>query len=80
MRRYLDTKDSKSTSNLKTHAIKCWGENLVKEGLAARDRDMVKEALLRSEMKDGRITAIFKRAPGSVVTFSLAELSYTETR
>ncbi|PPQ84145.1 hypothetical protein CVT24_002213 [Panaeolus cyanescens] len=80
VRRYVDTANAKSTSNLKIHAVKCWGPDLVRRGLAQESRQAVKEGLANVKMKDGKLTAVFKRAPGAVVSYLLVELSYTETR
>ena len=37
VRRYLDKQDKSSTSNLKTHAISCWGEEAVRLVLAGKE-------------------------------------------
>ena len=38
VRRYLDTGDAKSTSNLRKHAKICWGEEAVTVADKTRDR------------------------------------------
>ena len=37
VRRYLDTGDTKSTSGLRRHAIKCWGGEVVKSADGTKD-------------------------------------------
>ncbi|KAH9926053.1 uncharacterized protein B0H18DRAFT_876712, partial [Fomitopsis serialis] len=37
VRRYQDSKDKSSTSNLKTHAIGCWGQAAVEDALSGKE-------------------------------------------
>jgi len=58
VRRYLDTSDAKSTSNLCKHAKVCWGEEEVATADKTRDANTAREALKKS--RDGSITEAFE--------------------
>ncbi|KZV80206.1 hypothetical protein EXIGLDRAFT_630613 [Exidia glandulosa HHB12029] len=70
VRRFLDTRDRSSTSNLRTHAIGCFGHDTVKKTLG--------ETI--GHMRDGSITASFERAGKGKVTFSHKLMTKTESR
>src|SRR5258707_15863287 len=57
VRRYLDTKDKASTKSLRAHAIKCWGQEIVKKSEEARNIASAREVLKGAELHDGSITA-----------------------
>jgi hypothetical protein len=80
VRRYLNTADATSTSNLRWHAKSCWGEGTV---AAAGDTHNVREArgvLAKSILRDGSITAAFERAGKAKVTYSHRQHTKTESR
>jgi hypothetical protein len=78
VRRYLDTSDAKSTSNLRKHAKICWGEEPVAAADATKDVHAAREAL--GKFKDSSITAAFKRVAKSKVTYSYRQHTTSETR
>lgn len=82
VRRYIDTKDEKSTSNLKGHAENCWGKEIVSKAIAANlDVGSTRESLEGARLKDGSLEAVFKRVDGKApVTFSHRQHTYKETR
>ncbi|KAH6868960.1 hypothetical protein BKA70DRAFT_1132220 [Coprinopsis sp. MPI-PUGE-AT-0042] len=80
VKRFLDTKDSSSTSNLRKHAIGCWGKELLQEAEAAATVELAREGLAKAEMRDGRLTTVFERQGKGPVTFSTMPLTYKETR
>jgi len=81
VRRYLDTGDAKSTSNLRKHAKICWGEEAVAAADSTRDVNAAREALGKMKNVDGSITAVFKRiAKGGKVTYSHRQHTKTEAR
>jgi hypothetical protein len=80
VRRYLDTTDAKSTSNLRKHAKVCWGEEAVAAVDQTRDVLTAREALERMKMKDGSILEAFQRVAKSRVTYSHRQHTTTETR
>ena len=59
VRRYLDTTDAKSTSNLCKYAKICWGEEPVAAADTTKDVHAAREAL--NKYKDSSITAAFQR-------------------
>lgn len=81
VRRYLDKKDDTSTKNMKTHAVRCWGEELVKNAVAlGKDWDGIRAGLQNAQMKDGRLTAVFQRTGKGKVTYSDRPHTYKEAR
>jgi len=82
VRRYLDTADGKSTSNLRRHAKICWGENIVAAADAARQHGAAREIVEKSlKMPDRSITAMFELVKGTgKVTYSYKQHTRTESR
>ena len=77
VRRYLDTSDAKSTSNLRKHARVCWGEETVAAADQMRDINAAHDALGKS--KDGSITKAFEHLTKTNVTYSHRQHTTTET-
>jgi hypothetical protein len=79
IRRYIDTGNISSTSNLHRHAIRCWGD----EAVAAADKTctakVVREALSNREV-NGSITAAFERVGKGKVTYSTRQHTKLEAR
>lgn len=80
VRRYLDTGDSKSTSSLRRHAIKCWGYEIVSQANNAVDLGVARDAVKEAELKDGSITAVFERAGKGKLTYSHRPHTNAQTR
>lgn len=78
VRRFLDTGDAKSTSNLRRHAIKCWGEENV-DAARGRPVDEIREAT-KGVSPSGSITAAFERKGKGKVSYSHRQHTRTETR
>ena len=80
VRRYLDTGDAKSTSNLRKHAKACWGEDVVAAADATRDLRAAWDAV--SKMSGNMsIADVFERAPGKgTVTYSHRQHTSAEVR
>ena len=70
VRRYLDTGDSKSTSSLRRHAIKCWGPEIVSQADKANDLGIARDTVKDAELKDGSITAVFERTGKGKISYS----------
>ncbi|KAI1793035.1 hypothetical protein LXA43DRAFT_886392, partial [Ganoderma leucocontextum] len=79
VRRYLDTKDHSSTSNLRAHAVKCWGPETVEAAKEAANVGEVREKIVGSILKTGSITAHFERKGGQV-SYSARQHTRAETR
>jgi hypothetical protein len=82
VRRYLDTADGKSTSNLRRHAKVCWGEEAVAGADAAKLHGAAREIVEKSlRMQNGSITAMFERVKGDgKVTYSHKQHTKTGAR
>ncbi|KAL1740724.1 hypothetical protein HDZ31DRAFT_46927, partial [Schizophyllum fasciatum] len=80
VRRYLDTSDRVSTSNLQNHAISCWGKAAVE---AAKMRGSAKEArdsVTTPVKRDGDIKLAFERKGKGKITYSTRPHTKTETK
>jgi hypothetical protein len=80
VRRYLDTGDAKSTSNLRKHAKICWGEEAIAAADNTKDARAAREALGKLKSVNGSITAAFKRVAKSKVTYKHTQHTTTEAR
>lgn len=78
IRRYLDTKDVGSTSNMHKHAKLCWGEETVQAANTVKSATEAREVLAKS--KDGSIAAAFAVKGKGKVTYSHRQHTTTETR
>jgi hypothetical protein len=80
VRRYLNTGDATSTSNLRRHAKHCWGEETVTAAVNTHDIWGARAVLEKSIPKDGSITAAFERIGKEKLTFSHRQHTKTESR
>ena len=80
VRRFLDKGNKKSMSNLRKHAKICWGSEAVDAADNTRDVDAAREILLKAKVRDGSITAEFKRIGKGKVTFSTCQHTTAESR
>jgi hypothetical protein len=79
--RFLDTRDTRSTSRLWHHAKMCWGKETVNAVDKTKDLAAARTILANSGLKrNGSITAAFERIGKPSITFSHHQLTYTETR
>jgi len=79
VRRYLDTADRKSTSNLKRHAIACWGRETVDAALEVKvDISSARKTL--KTVKDGSLTTAFERKGKGKVSYSHRPHTKAESR
>ncbi len=69
---YLDTKDAQSMSNLRKHAWKCWGEDIIKEADELGNVGAAWSLLKTPEVDkwNGLITAHFKQQGKGRVMYS----------
>ncbi|TFK82778.1 hypothetical protein K466DRAFT_578026 [Polyporus arcularius HHB13444] len=79
IRRYLDSKDRSSTGNLRRHARSCWGEETVDKACEAVNIEEARAHVVGSLLRNGTITASFKRKTGKV-TYSHRPHTKAETR
>ena len=81
VRRFLDTGDAKSTSGLRRHAKKCWGDDAVEAADGTQDLESACVVLAKTKLRDGSITAEFEHMIGKgKVTFSHRQHTSTEAR
>jgi hypothetical protein len=80
VRRYLNTADATSTSNLRRHAKICWSLETVAAADATHNVCTARAVLAKSILKDGSITAAFERVGKEKVTFSHRQHTRTESR
>ncbi|PPQ83573.1 hypothetical protein CVT26_004003 [Gymnopilus dilepis] len=78
VKRYLDTKDSGSTSNMRKHAINCWGAETVQAAMDASNLDGARNVL--ANHKDGSIAAAFQVKGKGKVTYSQRQHTRQQTR
>lgn len=74
--RFLDTDDSKSksTSGLRNHAKKCWGDEAVEITDSMKDLENAHAVLSTTKLCDGSITAQFQCAGKGQVTFLIISI------
>ena len=80
VRRFLDTADAKSTSGLRRHAKKCWGEDAVEAADGTQDLDSARLVLAKTKLRDGSITAQFERIGKTKITYSHRQHTTTQAR
>lgn len=82
IRRYLDTNDKGSTSNLRTHAKKCWGDEALAKVYDVKDLKKVREVVGKlKNAPNSNITSMFSNLEGKgVVTYMHRQHTLQETR
>jgi hypothetical protein len=80
VRRFLDTSDAKSTSGLRRHSKICWGDEAVEAADNTQDLQGARAILGKTKLRDGSISAQFKRIGKGKVTYSHRQHTSTETR
>jgi DNA-binding winged helix-turn-helix (wHTH) protein len=80
VRRYLDTGDAKSMSNLRKHAKLCWGDMVVASADLTRSVQGAREALGKMKSVDSSITEAFQRAGKKNITYSHHQHTTSEAR
>jgi len=80
IRRYLDTKDARSTGNMRKHVRSCWGEDVLSAAQDAKDVTEVWMKIIGSILCNGSITAAFERKNKGQVTYSNHQHTWAKTR
>ena len=80
VRRFLDTGDAKSTGNLRKHAKRCWGDDVVATADKATNANDVRRTTVKGALDPQSITAAFERKGKGKVTFSHRQHTKTEAR
>jgi hypothetical protein len=80
VRRFLDTSDARSTSNLRKHAKMCWGAELVEQADGTKDITGIRAGLANAKVIDGSIIASFQRQGKGKITYRIRQHTYKEAR
>lgn len=80
VRRYLDTSDAKSTSNLRRHAKICWSDEAVAAADGTRDVKAARAALQNLKTVNGSITTAFHQAGEGRAVYSHRQHTKPEAR
>jgi hypothetical protein len=80
VRRFLDKGDAKSTSNMRKHAKKCWGDDVVASADKASNANDVRRTTVKGHLDPQSITAAFERKGKGKVTYSHRQHTKTEAR
>jgi hypothetical protein len=76
----LDKGDAKSTSNMRKHAKKCWGDDVVASADKAANASEVRNTTVKGSLDPQSITAAFERKGKGKVTYSHRQHTKTEAR
>jgi hypothetical protein len=80
VRRYLDTGDAKSTGNMRKHAKRCWGDEIVASGDKAKSAKELRATTVKGILDPQSITAAFERSGKGKITYSHRQHTKTEAR
>jgi hypothetical protein len=80
VRRFLDTGDAKSTGNMRKHARKCWGDDIVTSADNAANANDVRRTTIKGYLDPQSITAAFDRKGKGKVMYSHRQHTKTESR
>ncbi|KAL1759027.1 hypothetical protein FB107DRAFT_205984 [Schizophyllum commune] len=78
VRRYLDTGDRSSTSNLMRHAVSCWGTDAVKAAQGHGTAKAARDAVTTPSKRDGDIALAFERKGKGKIMYSTRQ--HTKTK
>lgn len=80
VRRYLDTKDSTSTSNLIRHVERCWGTKALKMAMEIGSAEDARDQVFEKILRDVPLTVHFERKKGGQVSYMHRNFTKIETR
>ena len=80
IRRCLNTKDARSTGNMRKHVKKCWGEDILRTADEAKNAAEVRTHVVGGILQNGSITAAFEQKGKGQVTYSHRQHTRAETR
>ena len=80
IRRYLDTTDAVSTSNMHKHAKKCWGLEVVEQVDAMASIEDVRQAFVRKTLSNGDIKVLLEKGKSKIVSYSNRNFTEDQTR
>ncbi|KIK71781.1 hypothetical protein PAXRUDRAFT_181890 [Paxillus rubicundulus Ve08.2h10] len=77
---YLDTKDARSTGNMRKHVKLCWGTEVLDAADNAKDASEVRTNIVGSIQQTGSIVAAFERKGKGKITYGHRQHTRTETQ
>ena len=82
IRRFMDTKDARSTSNMRKHVKSChgWGKAVLDAADSAKNAEEVREKIVKGILWDGSITEAFERKSNGKPTYSNRPHTHTEVK
>ena len=80
VRRFLDKGDAKSTGNMRKHAKRCWGDDVVTAADKAANANDVRRTTVKGALDPQSITAAFERKGKGKVTYLHRQHTKTESR
>ena len=85
VRRFLDTGDKNSTSNMRKHAKHCWGADIIEKADEAVKNELtvdnIRQTLAEAKKaQDGSIIAFFDRKGKGRVKYMMRQHTYEEAR
>ncbi|KAI0267627.1 hypothetical protein BGY98DRAFT_925528, partial [Russula aff. rugulosa BPL654] len=80
VQRYLDKGDAKSTGNLRKHAKKCWGNEVVAAADKAKMARNMCDATAKGFLDPQLITSAFKRSEKGKVSYSYRQFTKTKLK
>ncbi|KAI1782437.1 hypothetical protein LXA43DRAFT_905787 [Ganoderma leucocontextum] len=80
VRRYLDTQDSTSTSNMRRHVERCWGSDALKIAQALGNAEDAWDQIFEKVLREVPLTAHFERKKGGHVSYMHRNFTKPETR
>ncbi|KAK2463721.1 hypothetical protein APHAL10511_004472 [Amanita phalloides] len=78
--RFLDKKDTRSTSNMHKHVKACWGDKALVAADSAANADDVRTFIVGGILKNGSITDSFERKGKGKRTYSIRALTCAEVK
>lgn len=80
VRRYLDKKDAKSTSNMRKHVKSCWGDAALQAAVDCGNTKAARDGPIKSLLETGSIKASFDRKGKGKITYSHRQHTRAESR
>ena len=80
VRRYLDTKDARSTGNMRKHVKMCWGVEPLEVADNTKNANEARTKVVKNIQRNGSIVMAFERKGKGQVTYSHRQHTRAETR
>ncbi|KAI0292096.1 hypothetical protein B0F90DRAFT_1590774, partial [Multifurca ochricompacta] len=80
VRRYLDKGDANSTSNMRKHARRCWGAEIIASADNAKNANDICSTTIQGILDPQTITATFKQLGKDKATFLHRQHTKTKSR